>query len=115
MNVKPDRRSFLIRSVSLIAASVLGSATLASLAKGQEGSQTSDPEGATGYTMAVDTTMHCGTCEFWGGPRRLSQDGKIISITGLGWCNNPKSPMFQKITTPDHGPMDSWRKWGALG
>jgi hypothetical protein len=70
---------------------------------------------AGGYVMATGIAKHCGTCEFWGGPRRISQDGKTITITGLGWCNNPKSPNYQKITTPDHGPMDTWRKWGALG
>ena len=113
--VKSDRRGFLIKSAGLVAASLLASATLPSLLKGQEGSQPTGQEDATGFTMTAATVKHCGTCEFWGGPRRLSSDGKTITITGLGWCNNPKSPIFQKVTTPDHGPMDTWRKWGALG
>jgi len=67
------------------------------------------------FVISTETTKHCGTCEFSGGPRRLFADKKSLSITGLGCCNNLKNPMFRDVTTPDHGPMDTWRKWGALG
>lgn len=71
--------------------------------------------GATdGYVMRSDVAQRCGTCEFWGGPRRLAEDGKSITITGLGWCNNPKSHNFQKMTSPEHGPMAVWKKWQLL-
>jgi len=113
--IESDRRSFLVKSVGLVAGSVLGSATLPLLARGQEHRGAPDQDGSGDYVMASSTDKRCGTCEFWGGPRRLSSDGKTITITGLGWCNNAKSPMFQKTTTPDHGLMDSWKKWGAVG
>jgi len=68
-----------------------------------------------GFAMDVTTIGHCATCEFWGGPRRISADRKIITTMGLGWCNNPTSPNYQKQTTPDHGPISMWKKWQALG
>jgi len=112
--VKANRRGFLVKGAGVVAGSLLASAALPLLAQGQ-GMGAMGQSDAGSYTMMSGTDMHCGTCDFWGGPRRLSSDGKTISITGLGWCNNPKSAMFLKITTPDHGPMDSWKKWGALG
>lgn len=110
--VKPNRRDFLVRSAGVVAGSVFGSAMLPLFAHAQ-GSMGQGDTG--GYVTKAGVEKRCGTCDFWGGPRRLSSDGKTITITGLGWCNNPKSPMYQKITTPEHGPMDTWRKWGALG
>lgn len=68
-----------------------------------------------GYLMSAKLTQHCATCEFWGGERRLSEDRGSLTVMGLGWCNNPKSPNYRKRTSPEHGPMDVWQKWGALG
>ena len=112
---KSNRRGFLVRSATVVAGSVFGSAILPSLAWGEEHMAAMGHGDASGYVMAAGIDKHCGTCEFWGGPRRVSSDGKTITITGLGWCNNPNSPNYQKMTTPDHGPMDTWKKWGALG
>ncbi len=113
--VKSDRRGFLVKSAAVVAGSVLGTAILPSLARGQGHMGAMGHGEADGYVMATATVKRCGTCEFWGGPRRISSDGKTITFTGLGWCNNPTSPNYQKMTTPDHGLMDTWRKWGALG
>jgi hypothetical protein len=116
--VKPDRRGFLVKSAAVLAASALGTTILRSLARGQEHMGAMGMMGhgeADGYVMPTSIGQHCGTCEFWGGPRRISPDGKTITTTGLGWCNNPSSPNYRKMTTPDHGPMDTWKKWGALG
>jgi len=113
--VNSNRRGFLVKSAAVVVGSVLGSATLRSIARGQESMGAMGHGEAGGYVMATGIIKHCGTCEFWGGPRRISSDGKTITVTGLGWCNNPNSPNYQKMTTPDHGPMDTWRKWGALG
>jgi len=33
----------------------------------------------------------------------------------LGWRNDPASPNNQKLTSPEHGPMDAWKKWSLLG
>jgi hypothetical protein len=113
--VKPHRRAFLVKSAALVAGSVLGSTVLRSIARGQDNMGAMGHGEAGGYVMPTGIDRHCGTCEFWGGPRRISSDGKTITFSGLGWCNNPKSPNYQKMTTPDHGPMDTWRKWGPLG
>jgi hypothetical protein len=56
----------------------------------------------------------CATCEFWGGPRRLARDGKTVTMTGFGWCNNPQSQNYQKMTSPEHGPMAVWKKWQLI-
>lgn len=70
--------------------------------------------GADGYVLDGSVKQRCGTCDFWGGPRRLTEDGKTVTITGLGWCNNPKSRNYQKITSPEHGPMAVWRRWSLI-
>jgi hypothetical protein len=112
MNDKTDRRRFLqktnmILGAVLVAPAVIGTAAAAETMFGRGG--------ADGYLMETTLTRHCGTCEFWGGPRRVSEDSKTLTTTGLGWCNNPSSPNYQKLTSPDHGPMDTWRKWRVLG
>jgi hypothetical protein len=56
----------------------------------------------------------CGTCRFWGGMRRVSEDRKSVNAESLGWCNNVDSPHFQTMRTPEAGPMKAWRKWEAL-
>jgi hypothetical protein len=56
----------------------------------------------------------CATCRFWGGTRRVSDDGKAVHGESLGWCNNRESPHFQSMRAPDAGPMKNWRKWEAL-
>lgn len=71
--------------------------------------------GDDGYVVDASLTQHCATCDNWGGQRRISADGKTITITGMGWCNNRESPNFRKMTSPDHGPMKVWKKWGVLG
>jgi hypothetical protein len=56
----------------------------------------------------------CGTCRFWGGVRRVSEEKKVVYAESLGWCNNVDSPNFQTMRTPEAGPMKAWRKWEAL-
>ena len=69
---------------------------------------------ADGYVMHTAVTQRCGTCEFWGGPRRLAADGNTVTVTGLGWCNNPQSANYQKMTSPEHGPMAVWKRWSLI-
>ena len=69
---------------------------------------------AASLSLASDTKSKCATCEFWGGQRQLSQDGKSLMVSSLGYCNNPKSPNYQKVTGPQTGPMAVWKKWGAI-
>jgi hypothetical protein len=111
------RRSFLLKASTAIAVALAGSAVGAAVVEaashmGHE--MASGHGGSTGYILEAAVKQHCGTCEFWGGPRLVSQDRKELTITGFGWCNNPVSPNYQKLTDPEHGPMDTWRKWAVL-
>lgn len=56
----------------------------------------------------------CATCAYWGGLRRITQDGKSVLAESLGWCNNRESPSFLDMRSPEAGPMKAWRKWDAL-
>ena len=97
------RRTFMHRTAQVAVGGVLGS--LLSNA------------GATdlaGFKIDSATEYKCATCNFWGGIRKLSEDSKTITTQSLGWCNNPKSHSYQKMTPPDYGPMKAWKKWGAL-
>jgi hypothetical protein len=72
--------------------------------------------GGEGLALEASMTSRCGTCEFWGGMRKLAADRKLVTAQSMGWCNNPKSPQHQKLTAPDHEMNLSgvWTKWGAL-
>jgi anaerobic selenocysteine-containing dehydrogenase len=68
--------------------------------------------------LAVDATSKdiCGTCQFWGGMRKISDDKKEVIAQSMGWCNNPDSPNYQKLTAADHEMKKPgiWKKWPAL-
>jgi hypothetical protein len=66
------------------------------------------------YEMSAETEGKCATCEFWGGMRKVSKDGKTLIAQSVGWCNNPESHNYQSLTVPSNGPMPLWRKWGIL-
>ena len=112
-----ERRAFLLKTGAVAVGSMLA-------AGGVRQAVAAEPEGKAmemmgqggpdGYVMHSNVVQRCGTCEFWGGPRRLAQDGKSITITGLGWCNNPQSANYQKMTSPEHGPMAVWKKWQLI-
>ncbi len=113
-----DRRAFLLKTCAAFTVAIVGRAVIGTAVDGaaQENHETTlGHGGSAGYIMDASVKEHCGTCEFWGGPRYASRDRKEITITGLGWCNNPASPNYQKLTSPEHGPMDTWRKWSVLG
>jgi len=115
--VTTGRRMFILKACAAVAGAALGPAVIGTaVAAAQESHETMLGRGGSdGYIMDASVKRHCGTCEFWGGPRRVSEDSKTVTITGLGWCNNPASPNYQKLTSPEHGPMDTWRKWRVLG
>jgi hypothetical protein len=112
--VLSDRRTFVQRTCAMAAGTMLAG-PLIGRAMGAEHEAALGRGGTDGYIMDSTVAKHCATCEFWGGPRRLSPDRKSITVTGLGWCNNPASPNYQKLTSPEHGPMDVWKRWQLLG
>ena len=102
---KRSRRDFVRQS---------GQFAVGAVAAGAAMMQGSKPAQAVELTLGSDTEGRCVTCEFWGGIRRISKDGKTIAVESLGYCNNPKSRNYQKTTTPTSGPMAAWRRWKAL-
>lgn len=112
-----ERRMFLMQAATIAAATIAGTGTsVKAVAAEHEGhSAMLGKGGADGYTMSTSVENRCATCNFWGGERRVSADGKELTVGGLGWCNNPDSPNYLKLTSPEHGPMDMWRKWSVLG
>jgi len=118
------RRGFLAASGKLL----VGTVALASL--GAQASDEHDHEhaahehdhghkhGGPGGDLAVDVAAEdtCATCRFWGGMRKLSDDGKQVLARSKGWCNNPDSPNHRRLTMADHqmGKADVWKKWTAL-
>jgi hypothetical protein len=112
------RRPFFLRAFTAVAGAfvapaVFGTALSAGAQEHQHGLM--GHSGSEGFVMPA-STKKCGTCDSWGGPRRLSKDGKNVAFTGLGWCNNTKCPGFREMMGPDHICTDGcWHMWGALG
>jgi anaerobic selenocysteine-containing dehydrogenase len=106
------RRDFLTNSAKFIA----GSAALA--AGGVIAASHEHDHGAAGEGMAVDAAAKdtCGTCQYWGGMRKISKDKKQVTAQSMGWCNNPDSMNYQKLTTADHMMKKPgiWKKWTAI-
>jgi len=112
-----SRRSFIVQTGQLVVGTLLGAhLTPAGAPEHMGGHAHEEGEGGSAqeFITPADTTRHCATCQYWGGIRRVSRDRKQVSSQSLGWCNNPKSHHYQQTTTPDTGPMKSWRRWDAL-
>ena len=106
-----SRRNFLTSSGKLI----LGAATAGAL---MPAAARAEHQHSFGGGVVVDATQEdtCATCQYWGGMRITSDDGKQVNTQSLGWCNNPDSPNFHKLTAADHTMQKSgiWKKWAAL-
>lgn len=109
MEKEIGRRKFLAKGSKLISGGIVG-ATI--IGVGANLSMASSERG--NFVTSVDSKNVCATCAYWGGKRKISKDGKNVLSQSLGSCNNPKSPNYQKTTTPETGPMKVWKKWGAL-
>jgi hypothetical protein len=111
-----DRRKFLLRAGRLAAAGALAGTVAPALASehGEHHEHAGPPAARPGFATPASVTARCATCSYWGGVRRISEDGKTVMSESLGWCNNPKSHHYGQLTTPETGPMDSWKKWEAL-
>lgn len=74
--------------------------------------------GASSDGLVVDAAQEniCACCEFWGGMRKIQGDGKQVAVQSMGWCNNPHSPNYQKLTAAGHQMTKPgiWKRWGAL-
>ncbi|MEA3410299.1 MAG: hypothetical protein U9R74_02035 [Pseudomonadota bacterium] len=108
-----DRRRFLGKGSAVLAAGVFGGLGADSIAGEHEG-HAHGSKGVAAVVVGADKEGICATCRFWGGIRRASEDKKTVYCESIGWCNNPESHHYQMMTTPETGPMESWRKWEAL-
>jgi len=106
-----DRRNLLKAGTALLSAGALTS--LGVRAADIEGQRPRE-KGLAAFAVPGSSEGICGTCLFWGGKRRASEDKTTVYAESLGWCNNPKSHNYQTMTTPETGPMKGWRKWEAL-
>ena len=108
-----NRRTFAMQMAG-IAAAAAGIGTVEA-AEHHHVAEISAPA-ADGWKLATDTKSRCGTCQFWGGMRKVTDDKKQVVAVSLGWCNNPKSPNYQKMTPAVHEMNDPgvWTKWSAL-
>lgn len=104
-----ERRRFLGKTTAAAAALVVGNAAA------QPGKGDGRPRWQRrAYGVAADTTNKCATCVFWGGQRHVTREKDMVHVESLGMCNNPASPNYHTITSPDTGPMKAWVKWPAL-
>ena len=108
-----NRRDFLGASAKLL----IGASALASTgvlaSKGDDHMNHGSGDGLEIDASAKDT---CGTCQYWGGMRKLSDGKDQVVAQTMGWCNNPDSMNFQKLTTADHKMMKTgiWKKWDLI-
>lgn len=107
-----DRRGFLKTGGAVLATGVMGclAANAYAVDKGMEKRE----KGGDAFPVKAEEQGVCATCQFWGGIRKVSEDRKTVYCESLGWCNNAKSNYFRSKTTPETGPMNSWKKWEAL-
>jgi hypothetical protein len=106
-----SRRKFLATSGKLI----VGTVALGSMAAH---AAEEHAHGGPGHGLPIDAGSEnvCATCQFWGGMRKISEDKKEVITQSMGWCNNPNSPNYQKLTAADHQMQKQgiWTKWPAL-
>jgi hypothetical protein len=108
-----SRRKFLANSGKLI----VGSIALSSLAA-QATEHEHHMHMGSGDGQAIDAAAkdRCATCQYWGGMRKVSEDKSQVITQSMGWCNNPDSPNYLKLTAADHEMKKPgiWKKWPAL-
>jgi len=109
---KETRRTFLTSTISLAAA------TIAVASTGAIAGSHEHNHGGTGNGQKIDASVKdtCATCQFWGGMRKVSKDKSSVTTQSMGWCNNPDSTNYQKLTAADHMMKKTgvWEKWSAL-
>jgi len=110
-----DRRKLLITG-GLTAGALVAGALPVTKAAAEDAMHDHAGVSANGDALDATAQNRCGTCQFWGGMRNISADHKSVFAQSLGWCNNPKSPNYNKMTNADHEMTDPgvWTKWPAL-
>jgi hypothetical protein len=104
-----NRRKFLTTTVALAAGATVFSTSAHAGSHGDHGE---------GMGMQIDATEKdtCATCQYWGGMRKVSRDKSVVTAQSMGWCNNPDSMNYQKMTNADRKMKKTgiWQKWAAL-
>ncbi len=112
------RRGFLVASGKLLVGTVALASMGAHASDEHEHHEHEHEHGGSGDGLSIDATAKdiCATCRFWGGIRKLSDDGGKVIAQSMGWCNNPDSPNHRKLTMADHQmkKADTWTKWAVL-
>ncbi len=109
-----NRRTFGMQMAGIAAAAAAGIGTAEAAGPHHE-AEISGPA-ADGWKLATDTKSQCGTCQFWGGMRKITDDKQELVAVGLGWCNNSDCPNYHAMTAAVHEAAghNCWTKWGAL-
>ncbi len=107
-----SRRDFLKGSAQLIA----GAAALSALGVAQASSHGGGKPAVNGLSLDAGAGDICGTCQFWGGMRKVSEDKAHVIAQSMGWCNNPESKSYRTLTAADKKMQMSgiWKKWSVL-
>ncbi|MGD2073488.1 MAG: hypothetical protein PVI91_06630 [Gammaproteobacteria bacterium] len=108
-----SRRKFLATSGKLLVSTAALGTIAAHATEAHAQRQGGSENGLAVPAAAKDT---CGTCQFWGGMRKVSDDKKEVVAQSMGWCNNPDSPNYQKLTAVDNQMKKPgiWKKWPVL-
>ena len=73
--------------------------------------------GARAEVAVPGSEKKCASCDFWGGPRRVSADGAsaiVADASATGICSNPTSPLYQKQSRASQGYSAGHARWRAL-
>jgi len=108
-----SRREFLSASGKLL----VGGMALATFTAHGSDHGKAHGTSAEGHAIDAKATDTCATCEYWGGMRKVAEDKNRVIAQSMGWCNNPNSMNYQKLTMADHRMQKTgiWKRWGVLG
>ncbi len=82
------RRGFLTTSGKLI----VGTAALAAMGAHAAEEHAHHGESGDGHAMDAGSENMCATCQFWGGMRKISEDGKQSRRAEHGLVQQPGEP-----------------------